>query len=167
MVEKEIAERFLIDLGLKVRVCEDINYRDIPCDFIGFDSENWYIVEVKKSMPDCEKSILQLLRYYDTLKWSKYNREILTSYVPSEYSIPNGGMQGLDKASKQKKLLISQRKTEKPLGKREIRLYVLFARYVGIREFEQYHTLFKTYLDNPNCPRIDFYYLGEDKPIKL
>lgn len=165
MKETGIAEQFLSNIGIKCQKAEDINYKDIPCDFIGIDSDFWYLVEVKESVGDCERAILQILRYYNGLRWSKYNQNvpegyrILSTHNKRIYSNRNTDLEYAKLNHKLKEPL--------PCGKREIRLYILYNKYSNIREFEQYHTLFKTYLDNPNCPRIDFYYLGEDKPIKL
>ncbi len=165
MKETEEVEQFLSNIGIRCQRAEDINYKDIPCDYIGFDNDYWYIVELKTNKEDCERSILQLVRYFDALKWSKYNQN-----APSGYKVKSGYNKRIyahGDTTEDYKKLNHRTKEEIPRGKKDIRLFLLYTKYIGIGEFEKYHSLFKTYLDNPNCPNIDFYYLDENKPIKL
>jgi len=168
--ELEISKNFISELKLRISKCDEINYKDIPCDFIGYDENYWYIFEIKSNFGDCEKAVMQLLRYYDTLRYSKYNRPVEYEEhlkypdVSIRSKIYTGGQRRLDIKRIRD---IDSRKTEKPCGKREIKLFLIYNGF-NMVEYLKYYSLYRDYLINPKHPIIEFYYLDENKkPIKL
>jgi len=72
---KQICSDFLGEIGLKITFNTQISLKQIPADFIADDEKFWYIVELKQTMKDCEKSIPQILRYYNLLTRYEYYRK--------------------------------------------------------------------------------------------
>jgi len=165
MQDNQNCIKFLVDIGVKASEITDITNSSLKCDYIGLDNENWHIVEHKASKADMERGVMQLYRYYDELRYSKYNSDNTTNNTYQQFRIKpawNG------KELTHEQLNKCEPKTyHNAYGKHEIKLYLLF-NGTDIDGFKRYYSIYKFYIERKNNPKIEFWYINEeDKPQRL
>lgn len=164
--EVSLVSDFFNKLSKSVVFYDRLSRKHIPCDFLGQDSEAWYMVEVKSSISDLEKSIMQILRYYKI-----FNNSIkqIESRCYSKMPRSNGGYQGINKSDREKLQNIYSKKQDFIFGdKKRINLIILYTNSIDLNSYIKYYSIYRDYIANPNCPQIDFYYLDESQnPVKL
>jgi hypothetical protein len=168
MKETEICSKFLDDVGIRCQQFEELRYHIVPCDYLSYDTNNWHLVELKSNKGDLLKAISQLLIYHDKLKYSKYNKNPPDGERIKKVDSPKPMVLNGRELTQAEYGVFRTYKQEIYFGKRNIKLYILYDKCYQIKEFNELHSIYKKYIENTNCPEINFYYLDEDsKPIKL
>jgi len=125
----------LARLHIKSSYIEDMTL-NLHCDYYGITDTTHVIVEYKTSCSDLERGLMQLLRYYD-------NFSRIQQY-PEDGRLPFY--------------------CDKKIPKLPIVL-ILFYDGVEYLKFEKYHSLYRDYIVNKNCPKIKFCYFNEHNTL--